>query len=156
MPLISSILKGKAQAQKFQRSLKEWENQRKILETEYNDLVARVEYLSDEIVLEKRLGIVQLCLLLAVIVFMGLTRGSRGESLEHGPLRFNRSMREWSRRHLSFSGDWVSRFTSSSRSRSPPRTAKSPQQNDVSLSQKGVYPPFPCLIILHLFGDSTT
>ncbi|KAE9401729.1 hypothetical protein BT96DRAFT_596312 [Gymnopus androsaceus JB14] len=126
---------GKAQAQKFQRGLKEWENQRKSLETEYNELVARVEYLSDEIVLEKRLGIAQLCLLLAVIVFMGVTRGSRGESLlEHGPLRSNQSMREWSRRHLSFSGDWVSRLTSS-RSRSPTRNAKSPKPNDISVSQ---------------------
>lgn len=122
--------------------MKEWENQRKVFETEYNELVARVEYLSDEIVHEKRLGIAQLCLLLAVIVFMGLTRGSRGESFEHGPLRFNRSsMREWSRRHLSFSGDWVNRFTSNSsrsRSRSLPRTAKPPKQNDVLLSQQGV------------------
>ncbi|KIK69863.1 hypothetical protein GYMLUDRAFT_90851 [Collybiopsis luxurians FD-317 M1] len=120
---------GKAQSQIFQRSIKEWENQRKVLETEYNELIARVEYLSDEIVLEKRLGIAQLCLLLAVIIFMGLTRGSRGESLvEHGHLRLNRSMREWSRRHLSFSGDWVSRFTANSRSQSPSlRTAKTPR-----------------------------
>lgn len=38
--------------------------------------------------------------------------------MEHGPLMLNRSMKEWSRRHLKFSGDWVSRFTSRSRSRS--------------------------------------
>ncbi|KAJ3829337.1 UNC-like C-terminal-domain-containing protein [Lentinula raphanica] len=116
---------AKAQAQRFQRNLIEWENQRLKLETDYNELITRVEYLSDEITLEKRLGIAQLCLLLAVIVFVGLTRGSRGESLvEHGPLRLNRSMRDWSRRHLSFSGHWVSKFTAnSSRTPSPPRTA---------------------------------
>ncbi|KAJ3747670.1 UNC-like C-terminal-domain-containing protein [Lentinula detonsa] len=140
---------GKAQAQRFQRSLIEWENQRKKLENDYNELVARVEYLSDEITLEKRLGIAQLCLLLAVIVFIGLTRGSRGESLvEHGPLRFNRSMRDWSRRHLSFSGHWVSKFTAnSSRSTSPPRTAKSPKIDgappQVNLDDERA--PFPSL-----------
>ncbi|KAK7025568.1 hypothetical protein VNI00_015921 [Paramarasmius palmivorus] len=119
----------KAQAKMYQRNTKELEKQRRRLEMEYNELVSRVDYLSDEITLEKRLGIAQLCLLLTVLIFMALTRGSRGESLmEHAPVRFNRSMREWSRRHLSFSGDWVSRFTSS-RSRSPPRTIniKSPR-----------------------------
>ena len=49
---------------------------------------------------------------------MGLTRGSRGESIfDHGiaTAKLNKSMREWSRRHLSFNSDWASRF----RSRSP-------------------------------------
>ncbi|KAI3621196.1 sad1-unc-like c-terminal [Moniliophthora roreri] len=121
----------KAQAKMYQRTTKELEKQRRRMEMEYRELVSRVDYLSDEIILEKRLGIAQLCLLLTVLVFMALTRGSRGESvLEHGPVQFNRSMREWSRRHLSFSGDWVSRFTSSkSRSRSPTRmiNIKSPR-----------------------------
>lgn len=68
--------------------------------------------------LEKRLGILQLCLLLAVLVFMTLTRGSRGEHASaHRAQEANRptGMREWGRRTLSFSGDWVARF----RSRSP-------------------------------------
>jgi hypothetical protein len=78
-------------------------------------------------VLEKRLGIAQLCLLLAVLVFMGLTRGSRGESLlEHGQatVNINKSVREWSRRHLSFSGDWANRFRS--RSPTPQPVTRSP------------------------------
>jgi hypothetical protein len=38
--------------------------------------------------MEKRLGVAQLCLLLAVLVFMGLTRGSRGPiDVERRPLR---------------------------------------------------------------------
>lgn len=38
--------------------------------------------------------------------------------MEHAPGKFNRSMREWGKRHLSFSGDWTSRFRSKSRSSS--------------------------------------
>ncbi|KAL0064276.1 hypothetical protein AAF712_008720 [Marasmius tenuissimus] len=112
----------KAQAKTFQRNYREWEKQRRRLEKRNNELVSRVDYLSDEIILEKRLGIAQLCLLLTVLVFMAVTRGSPVENpAMHGPARFSKSsMREWSRRHLSlsFSGDWVSRLTSS-RSRSP-------------------------------------
>ncbi|KAG7444169.1 uncharacterized protein BT62DRAFT_1077975 [Guyanagaster necrorhizus] len=105
---------GKAQAQMYQKSLREWDKQRLRIEMDYRELANRVDYLSNEIILEKRLGIAQLCLLLAVLVFMGLTRGSRSESIaEHGPLMFRRSMREWGRRHLSFSGDWFIRRSSS-------------------------------------------
>lgn len=63
--------------------------------------------LFSQIILEKRLGIAQLCLMLAVLVFMGLTRGSRGEPLI---VHSQRTMREWGKRHLSFSGDWKTRF----------------------------------------------
>src|ERR1700722_9016757 len=71
-----------------------------------------------QIILEKRLGIVQLCLLLTVLVFIALTRGSRGEALiavEHAvrPL-LNRFMREWGGRNLNLNGEWVSRFRSRS------------------------------------------
>ncbi|KDQ62107.1 hypothetical protein JAAARDRAFT_44619 [Jaapia argillacea MUCL 33604] len=114
---------GKAQAQMYQRSLHEFERYRRRLEVEHRELLSRVNFLADEVVLEKRLGIAQLCLLLAVLVFMGLTRGSRGEALlDHGPSLLRKGtkesssgMREWGKRTLSFSGDWVSRF----RSRSP-------------------------------------
>ncbi|KAK1221154.1 hypothetical protein PQX77_016053 [Marasmius sp. AFHP31] len=112
----------KAQGKTFQRNYREWEKQRRRLEKLNNELVSRVDYLSDEIILEKRLGIAQLCLLLTVLVFMAVTRGSPVENPNmHGPVRFGKSsMREWGRRHLSlsFSGDWVSKLTSS-RSRSP-------------------------------------
>lgn len=108
---------GRAQAQTYQRTVHEWEKRQHRLQMEYGELMSRVEYLTDEIVLEKRLGAAQLCLLLAVLVFMGLTRGSRGESfIEHAPGQFNRSMREWGKRHLSFSGDWTNRFRSKGRS----------------------------------------
>ncbi|KAK0460009.1 UNC-like C-terminal-domain-containing protein [Desarmillaria tabescens] len=118
---------GKAQAQMYQKTLREWDKQRLRIEMDYRELANRVDYLSNEIILEKRLGIAQLCLLLAVLIFMGLTRGSRSE--EHGPLMFRRSMREWGRRHLSFSGDW---FTNRSRS-TPPNIKMSPRPGDAKV-----------------------
>ena len=66
-----------------------------------------------QVILEKRLGMAQLCLLLAVLVFMALTRGSRGEPVlrsEGRPRSRATSMREWGKRQLSLSGDWVNRF----------------------------------------------
>ncbi|KIY52441.1 hypothetical protein FISHEDRAFT_69860 [Fistulina hepatica ATCC 64428] len=103
---------GKAQSLTFQRSLREWERQRALLEKEYARLSTRVDYLSNEIILEKRLSIAQLCLLVTLLVFMGLTRGSRGMS--HAPIRIEKSMRDWGRRQLSMSGRWVvSRFSRS-------------------------------------------
>ncbi|TDL19764.1 hypothetical protein BD410DRAFT_791930 [Rickenella mellea] len=118
---------GKAQAQFFQRTSQDWLTQRDKLEREYVELLSRVNYLADEVILEKRLGIAQLALLLTVLVFMALTRGSRGESfISHtrvggssvslkGGFGRRNSLREWGRRNLSFSGEWVKRF----RSRSP-------------------------------------
>ncbi|KAH9947467.1 UNC-like C-terminal-domain-containing protein [Amylocystis lapponica] len=107
---------GKAQAQMYQRSVQDFERHRRRLEVEHNKLLSKVDHLTDEVVLEKRLGIAQLCLLLAVLVFMTLTRGSRGEHFHGIPgLSQSTSMRDWGRRTLSFSGDWVNRF----RSRSP-------------------------------------
>lgn len=69
-------------------------------------------------VLEKALGIAQLCLLLITLIFVALTRGYQGESfVEHGTV----ALKKWRKRHLSFSGsDWVSRLTRpNSRSQSP-------------------------------------
>lgn len=56
--------------------------------------------------MEKRLGVVQLVLLLAVLIFMALTRGSRGE-----PLRLSRASAAWNR-SLQTSGEWVSGWRS--------------------------------------------
>ncbi|KAK7050531.1 SUN domain-containing protein [Favolaschia claudopus] len=116
---------GKAQAQMYARTLLEWESQRKRVDAEYNELMRRVEYLSDEIVLEKRIGIAQLLLLLAVLVFMTLTRGSRGEAVM-APSVSRSALRAWGRRNLSLrnlggSGDWdwVARLRSRSRSPKP-------------------------------------
>ncbi|KAJ7046451.1 UNC-like C-terminal-domain-containing protein [Mycena alexandri] len=132
---------GKAQAQTYSRTLLEWERQRKRVDAEYRELMRRVEYLSDEIVLEKRLGIAQLLLLLAVLVFMTLTRGSRGEPVMV-PSVSRSALRAWGRRHLSLKSlsgrsgsgddwDWVGRLKSRSRSRSPSKPAVSkPKEPD--------------------------
>ncbi|KJA23302.1 hypothetical protein HYPSUDRAFT_40134 [Hypholoma sublateritium FD-334 SS-4] len=95
----------------YQRNLDSWQRQRALLEMEYMDLVLRVEHLSEEVILEKRLGVAQLCLLLAVLVFMGLTRGSRaGDILDHSSSRLNRSVRQWGQRHFKLSNSWADRF----------------------------------------------
>ncbi|KAH9932750.1 UNC-like C-terminal-domain-containing protein [Epithele typhae] len=104
----------KAQAQLYQRSVVELEKQTRRLEKEQHDLLSKVENLTDEVLLEKRLGIAQLCLLLTVLVFMALTRGSRGEHAYR-----NNAVREWGRRTLSFSGGLVNRLRT--RSSTPPR-----------------------------------
>ncbi|KAL0947650.1 hypothetical protein HGRIS_013737 [Hohenbuehelia grisea] len=106
---------GKGQAQMYLRSMREWESHKDRLDHQYEELLHRVNYLADEVVLEKRLGIAQLCLLIAVLVFMGLTRGSRAGELVIQPMLSHNSasrgsIREWSRRQLNLSGDWVSRL----------------------------------------------
>ncbi|KAF8547292.1 hypothetical protein OG21DRAFT_1501633 [Imleria badia] len=90
---------SRMQAQMYQRTVHEWERQRLRLELEHGELLSRVNYLSDEVVLEKRLSIAQLCLLLAVLVFIGLTRGA--PPAQHPP-PVHRSTREWGVRNLSF------------------------------------------------------
>ncbi|OBZ71136.1 V-type proton ATPase proteolipid subunit [Grifola frondosa] len=112
---------GKAQAQLYQRSVVELEKQRRRLEAEHDELLLKVNHLTDEVILEKRLGIAQLCLLLAVLVFMALTRGSRGEHVHNVTGARGTSIRNWGRRTLSFSGDWVNKFRS--RSATPPSRA---------------------------------
>ncbi|KAF8123274.1 UNC-like C-terminal-domain-containing protein [Boletus edulis] len=91
---------SRMQAQMYQRTVHEWERQRLRLELEHGELLSRVNHLTDEVVLEKRLGIAQLCLLLAVLVFIGLTRGA--PSAQHPPPAVPRSTREWGVRNLSF------------------------------------------------------
>lgn len=110
--------------------------------------------------MEKRLGVAQLCLLLAVLVFMGLTRGSRAEALiDHSSTHINRSVREWGRRHFKLSGDWAGRFkgknletgrrNSHSRSRSISRTRTPPSIPRPRPQTAKSYPPnFP----LHIQG----
>ncbi len=66
-----------------------------------------------KVILEKRLGVAQLCLLLAVLVFMGLTRGSRaGDLIDHSSTRLDRSVRQWGERHFKLSNSWAGRFKS--------------------------------------------
>ncbi|KAH9971453.1 UNC-like C-terminal-domain-containing protein [Russula compacta] len=104
---------GRAQAQMYARSVNDFEKHRREMAIEQRTLISQVNYLAEEIVLEKRLGIAQLCLLLAVLVFLSVTRGSPGEfhmprvnvnSISRGA---DSSMRSWGRRSLRLSGDWV-------------------------------------------------
>ncbi|KAH8114813.1 UNC-like C-terminal-domain-containing protein [Phellopilus nigrolimitatus] len=132
---------GKAHSQFLQKTVQEWERQRKRLEREHGELLTRVNILSDEVVLEKRLGIAQLCLLLTVLVFMALTRGSRGEPII-GPMSSNGrrdSLKEWGRRHLSSfsSGEWASKL----RNRSPtPRPVYFQSPVSANQSEKVKFP----------------
>ncbi|OCH87329.1 hypothetical protein OBBRIDRAFT_837470 [Obba rivulosa] len=121
---------GKAQAQMYRRSIVEFDKQRRRLEHEHSELLLKINRLTDEVILEKRLGIAQLCLLLAVIVFMVMTRGSRGEPI-HARLSKPSAMRDWGRRTLSFSGEWVNKF----RSRSPTPQPREQFNDKVDLSQ---------------------
>lgn len=110
---------SRIQAQMYQRTVHEWERQRLRLEFEHSELLSRVNHLAEEVTLEKRLGIAQLCLLLAVLVFIGLTRGA--PSIEP-PQLITRSAREWGRRNLSFVSSNAERSSNNLqfRSRSPP------------------------------------
>lgn len=68
---------NKNQQQMFLRTVQEFDRHRHQIERERSALLERINQLADEIILEKRLGIAQLCLLLTVLIFMTLTRGSR-------------------------------------------------------------------------------
>ncbi|CAA7261538.1 unnamed protein product [Cyclocybe aegerita] len=120
---------GRARSLAYQRALSDWEKQRYQLQMDYGDLVNRIEYLSEEIVMEKRLGVAQLCLLLAVLVFLGLTRGSRPDNFQsHGSVKVNSSMREWGRRHFTLSNDWTNRF----KSKAPSESKRSKRSSSAS------------------------
>lgn len=136
---------GKAHAQHMQRATEDWAAQRRRLEREHGELERRFSHLADEVVLEKRLGIAQLCLLLTVLVFMALTRGSRGETLIASSSRRD-SLREWGRRHLSSlsGGEWT-KF--GGRTRSPTPTPKNPNVKNLKpttvIRDDGERVPFP-------------
>ncbi|KAG1822420.1 UNC-like C-terminal-domain-containing protein [Suillus subaureus] len=116
---VGRLQSSRIQAQMYQRTVHEWERQRLRLEFEHSELLSRVNHLAEEVTLEKRLGIAQLCLLLAVLVFIGLTRGA--SSIEP-PQLITRPAREWGRRNLSFASNNAERSSNSLlfRSRSPP------------------------------------
>ncbi|KAI0076728.1 hypothetical protein K474DRAFT_1200703 [Panus rudis PR-1116 ss-1] len=141
---------GKAQAQMYQRSVQDFERQRRRMEREHSELLLQVTNLTDEVILEKRLGIAQLCLLLAVLVFMALTRGSRSEVFHNVSRTRASSMRDWGKRTFSFSGDWVNKL------RSPGRTSDlaRPQASSLTSNRSpGVYrgvKVHPLLILLNL------
>jgi hypothetical protein len=92
--------------------------------------------------MEKRLGIAQLCLLLAVLVFLSVTRGSPGEF--HIPrVKGNAgSMREWGRRGLRLSSDWVpSRLRSASSG--PPSTSNGSKTPTTLMPRSLAWEPVP-------------
>ncbi|KAF8678886.1 Sad1 / UNC-like C-terminal [Rhizoctonia solani] len=66
--------------QELQRSMRSVQQKQMEMEKRWNTLLEQVNALAEEVVLEKRLGIAQLCLLTTVLVFMALTRGSRAET----------------------------------------------------------------------------
>ncbi|TRM62136.1 UNC-like C-terminal-domain-containing protein [Schizophyllum amplum] len=113
---------GKTQSQNYHRTTAEWDRQRLRLQADYDDLISKVNYLSDEVILEKRLSIAQLCLLLAVLVFLAVTRGSNVDVVHPSP-----AMRAWGRRKLSMSGHWVMERL---------RTGRNRQDSDVSQSRE--------------------
>ncbi|KAG9121755.1 hypothetical protein FRC07_002156 [Ceratobasidium sp. 392] len=75
------------QQQEIQRSMKNVERKQAEMEKRWDALFDQVNTLAEEVVLEKRLGIAQLCLLTTVLVFMALTRGSRTEPHLLGGIR---------------------------------------------------------------------
>ncbi|TCD65778.1 hypothetical protein EIP91_002217 [Steccherinum ochraceum] len=148
---------GKAQAQMYQRSVTEFERHRKRIDLEYAELMSTVNRLTDEVILEKRLGIAQLCTLLIVLIFISLTRGSRSEVVHppttagHERSRTN-SMQPSGKRTLSLGGlstDLINRFRSPSREptlTSPisdsERTEKaSPDEDKVKFPTRNQQPP---------------
>lgn len=82
------------------------------MQLELGELVKKVESLKGEIDMEKRVGVAQVCLLAAVLIFMGLTRGSRGdqgavEAAEGEKVTTRKQgIGEWGKRFSSLSGDW--------------------------------------------------
>ncbi|EIN12290.1 hypothetical protein PUNSTDRAFT_124219 [Punctularia strigosozonata HHB-11173 SS5] len=137
---------SKAQGQMYQRTIQELEKERRRIQYEHGELVSRVNYLADEVALEKWLGIAQLLLLLTVLVFMGLTRGSRGESWPVTVRRSHGSVREWGKRTLSFGGasDWMNRLRTRSLTGrdSAPSIPASPSPSDMG-NGNGVHFPSP-------------
>jgi len=98
---------SKTQQQMFQRTMSEWTRFRSELETERTALLTQVHHLSDEVLLEKRLGIAQLCLLLVVLVFMAFTRGTRTETrfIDEASPRVGNA-RRWRGRSEDWGGGW--------------------------------------------------
>ncbi|KAG8939503.1 hypothetical protein FRC04_006256 [Tulasnella sp. 424] len=71
---------GKRQQRLFERAILEIERQRRESDSEIRKLATDVQTLAREVALEKRLGFLQLCLLICAFIFMGLTRGSRDQN----------------------------------------------------------------------------
>ncbi|KIJ51422.1 hypothetical protein M422DRAFT_43956 [Sphaerobolus stellatus SS14] len=98
---------SKAQLMMFNKAMQELDRRRRQMEEERLELLEIVNSLTEEVILEKRLGIAQLCLLLTVLIFMALTRGSRADAASffdgtmHRLSGFRGGRRSWS------SYDWT-------------------------------------------------
>ena len=80
-------------------------------------LILEIEFQVPKVALEKRVGIAQLCLLLLVLIFMALTRGSRGKPplIRHdGAANTKSSKDQYWGRHLNLSTNWSRHLKSSS------------------------------------------
>ncbi|KAH7103467.1 UNC-like C-terminal-domain-containing protein [Auriculariales sp. MPI-PUGE-AT-0066] len=66
----------KSQQALFTRTMDALEKERAVMDAERALLMSRVSALADEVTLEKRLGIAQLVLLVAVLMFLAVTRGA--------------------------------------------------------------------------------
>lgn len=133
------IPQGKSHAALLSRTTHDWETQRKRLEREHGELLVRVGQLAEQVTLEQRLGIAQLCLLLTVLVCMALTRGGgfvMDPYLIEGKGTKRAALREWGRRHLSSfsSGEWAAKFSGRATSTTPKPTESKGTTSGASFS----------------------
>ncbi|KAG8999751.1 hypothetical protein FRB93_013123 [Tulasnella sp. JGI-2019a] len=89
---------GKSQQRLLERAIMELEQQKKAMDEELSRLATDIQTLSREVIIEKRLGFLQLCLLIFLFVFMTLTRGSRESTTA---ARVRNTISSWP------SGDWA-------------------------------------------------
>ncbi|KAF9005542.1 UNC-like C-terminal-domain-containing protein [Cyathus striatus] len=151
---------GRARQVALGKAVAEWERERVEMGEEARALAERVEYLTEEIIMEKRLGIAQLLLLLAVLIFMGLTRGSRGEypTVVPSSAGVEGGVREWGRRHFKLSSEWGRRFRRSKSSDIVPAAAFSAKWENVQRAEKErpaavSAKSFPAYAGIHTRGD---
>ncbi|CDW97553.1 hypothetical protein [Sporisorium scitamineum] len=89
----------------LQRAIFEFDVHRQQADNERRALLREVQFLAEEVLLEKRLSIAQLIMLLVVFVFVGMTRGSRAVPLLHAG--FNKIGRSSKRREAKVEGQAV-------------------------------------------------
>ncbi|CAE6487744.1 unnamed protein product [Rhizoctonia solani] len=129
--------------QDLQRSMKSVQQKQVEMENRYEILLEQINTLAEEVILEKRLGIAQLCLLTTVLVFMALTRGSRAEThllggmrrrVDSGHPRYRAQSRpstserpfSWTRQDRRSTGD-ISHQTAGGSPRTPVRSGSPPR-----------------------------
>lgn len=119
---------GKSQFQSYQRSVLEWKRHRESVDADYQELARKVDHLAKEIVIEKWLSIAQMILLIVVLVFVGITRGTAPTVNIARP---KIGVREWGRRHLSLTS--LNGWNGRSRSAEPIPSPKQEPDPDVKV-----------------------